>query len=142
MAITPSRTTNVPDYRARPSVGRENGVGVNRRYARPATRVDADGNIIPNRARPSRTNADGTVSTRPGRVPSDGQSTRPSRGEATRPTRTETVRPTRESAPARQPESRPSYSPPARESSGGGRSSSGSSGGGGGGGRSSRSGRG
>lgn len=125
------RTTNVPDYRSRPSVGRENGVGSYRNgYGRTAsgvTRSDANGNVVSRQRRAEAYDANGSNSSAPART----SNTRPARSqtESARPARTENT------APARQPESRPSYTPPARSdggSSGGGSrgSSSGSSGGG------------
>jgi hypothetical protein len=115
------RTTNVPNYKARPYIGRENGVGTNRGMARSTTtRSDVNGNTIPGRSRSERYSPNSrtaTAGSRPERVNAPTQS---------RPTRTE-------SAPAR---TQPTYSPPARSDggsrSGGGSSSSGSSGGGGG----------
>ncbi|MES2830110.1 MAG: hypothetical protein V4687_18270 [Bacteroidota bacterium] len=110
------RTTNVPDYRARPYVGRENGVGANRGMARTATsttrRTDAAGNTISERSRSERYNPNNNASA-PAR--SD-RSTAPQ----ARPTRTE-------SAPAARPA--PTYTPPARTESSrsSGSSSSGSS---------------
>jgi uncharacterized membrane protein YgcG len=133
------RTTNVPDYRSRPSMGRDNGVGTYRPNGRASgtTRSDVNGNVI-SRTRRAETYNNGNNNTAPGRT-----STRPERAqtENTRPSRTENT------APARQPETRPTYNPPARSdagSSGGGRSSSGSSGSGssGGGSRPTRAGRG
>jgi hypothetical protein len=133
------RTTNVPDYRSRPSMGRDNGVGTYRPgNARTSgtTRSDVNGNVI------SRTRRAETYNN--GNTPAGRTSTRPERAQtqSARPARTENTAP-----PARQPETRPSYTPPARSdagSSGGGRSSSGSSGSGssGGGSRPTRAGRG
>ena len=119
------RTTNVPDYRSRPRVGRENGVGYNSRFGNPRSsvvRTDANGKVISGRSRSERYNPDAKAPSRVDR----GSSTRPTRAETTRPqtqerpTRTEAPRPTRT-------ESRPTYTPPARtESSRGSSSSSGS----------------
>ncbi|MFP5080896.1 hypothetical protein [Pedobacter sp. JCM 36344] len=123
------RTTNVPDYKARPYVGRENGVGTNRGMAKSTTRrSDVNGNPTLERSRSERYN------------PNDRAATVPSRSDrsnapAQRPTRTE-------SAPARPA---PTYSPPTRSESsrGSGSSSSGSSSGSSGGGaRPTRAGRG
>ena len=118
------RTTNVPDYRSRPRVGRENGVGANSRFGNPRSsvvRTDANGNVIPSRSRSERAAA-ANAATRTDR----GTATRPARAEAPRtetqqrPARTESARPART-------ESRPTYTPPARtESSRGSSSSSGS----------------
>jgi hypothetical protein len=125
------RTTNVPEYKARPYVGRENGVGTNRGMARSTTRrSDVNGNPVLERSRSDRYNPDGRAAT---------SVNRPDRSNApvqSRPTRTE-------SAPAR---TQPTYSPPARSDGGSrssGSSSSGSSGGSSGGGaRPTRAGRG
>ncbi len=93
------RTTNVPDYRSRPSMGRENGVGTCYRpggRASGTTRSDVNGNVI-SRTRRAETYNNGN-NTSPGRT-----STRPERSqtESARPSRTENT------APARQPETRP-----------------------------------
>jgi hypothetical protein len=124
------RTTNV-DYKARPYIGRENGVGTNRGMARSTTtRSDINGNPVMERSRSERysNERNATAPTRADRSNAPAQS---------RPTRAE-------SAPARsQPQ--PSFSPPARSDGGGSRSggSSGSSGGSSGGGaRPTRAGRG
>jgi len=134
------RTTNVPDYRPRPALGRENGIGSYRNgLARPANsrgavRSDADGNVISRRSRAEMYDANenrasnGRTSTR------RTQETTQPPADNRRPTRTESYTP-----PARQPESRPSYSPPPSRGSSGSGSSSGSSGGGA---RSGRAGRG
>ncbi|MEJ7559090.1 MAG: hypothetical protein WKF66_12335 [Pedobacter sp.] len=125
------RTTNVPEYKARPYLGRENGVGTNRGMARSTTtRSDVNGNRVIERSRSERFGNDRNQTTQ-GRVDRSNAPTQ------SRPTRTE-------SAPAR---SQPTYSPPARSDGGGSRSSggsssSGSSGGGGGGARPTRAGRG
>ena len=123
------RTTNVPDYKARPYLGRENGVGTNRgNMARSTTRrSDVNGNPISERSRPERYSTSDRATNLPSRS-SDRSSTPQSR-----PARTET-------APTRTP----SYSPPARTEStrSSGSSSSGSSGTSGGGARPTRAGRG
>jgi uncharacterized membrane protein YgcG len=138
------RTTNVPDYRARPSGGRENGIGRGD-YGRVSgrstvTRSDANGNVISRQSRAERYNAaennNPTATTRTSnRRTQDAPQQQP---QSARPTRTESAAP-----PARQPESRPapSYSPPAR-SEGSSRGSSSGSGSSGGGSRSGRAGRG
>ena len=110
------RTTIVPDYRSRPRVGRENGVGYDSRYSSPrssAVRTDANGNEIPGRSRSDRYNPNANAPTRSER----GSATRPARAQPTRPqpqqqrpTRTESARPSRT-------ESRPTYTPPARTES-------------------------
>ncbi|WP_316809894.1 hypothetical protein [Pedobacter heparinus] len=126
------RTTNVPDYRARPARGSSNGYN--------GTRGNTD--YLSPRSSARGQNNTGNVSTgRPSRG-SSGTTQRPTTTESARPTRTETSRPTRteSSRPA------PSYTPPSRgsegSSSGGsyGGGSSGGSGGAGGGGRPSRGG--
>ncbi len=110
------RTTIVPDYKARPYMGREDGVSTNRGITRSSNsttrRVDVNGNPVNERSRSERYNPN-TAPTTPSR--SD-RSTAP----AARPTRTE-------SAPAQRPE--PTYAPPARSegSRSSGSSSSGSS---------------
>lgn len=111
------RTTNVQDYRSRPGLGRENGVGSNRNSlgraanGRGTVRSDDNGNVISRRGRAA--TYDGN---NPGNTSGRTSSTRPAREQS------ESVRPTRgqsNTAPARQPEAtRPAYTPPARSSEG------------------------
>lgn len=126
------RTTNVPDYRSRPGLGRENGVGSYRNSlgrpstGRAATRSDANGNVISRQTRAERYAAENGNPGAPSRTSNRRTQETAQPADNRRPARTETA------PPARQPESRPSYSPPpSRGSSGSGSSGSGSSGGGG-----------
>ncbi len=132
------RTTNVPDYRPRPGLGRENGIGTYRdglgrpASGRGAVRTDQNG-VVTRRSRAEMYDANENAGTN-GRVSNRRTQETTQPAQNSRPTRTESYTP-----PARQPESRPSYTPP--PASRGSSSGSGSSGGGGGT-RSGRAGRG
>jgi len=117
------RTTNVPDYRARPSRGSANGYNGNRNYGdgssylspRSSSRGQSADRPVAVGSRPSRGN---TVNTGSSSRPATTESTRPSRGESTRPTRESYTPP-------------PTYNPPpSRGSSDGGSRGGGSYGGG------------
>lgn len=136
------RTTNAPDYRSRPSVGRENGIGSYRNgygrtnTGRGTTRSDANGNIS-RQTRSERYGANDNNTTTNPRTSTRRSQDSPQPAQSTRSTRTENYTP-----PARQTDSRPTYSPPpARSDGGGSRSSSGSSSSGSSGSSGSRSGR-
>lgn len=110
------RTTMVPDYKARPYLGRENGVGITTRgMARPSSSVtrrsDASGNIVNERSRSDRyvPNTSTTAPTRSER----------STASPARPERTQSAPPPR---PA------PASTPPTRSESTRGSSGSSSSG--------------
>ncbi|ACU05109.1 MULTISPECIES: hypothetical protein [Pedobacter] len=127
------RTTNVPDYRARPARGGSNGYNGTRgnaEYLSPRSSARGQnnaGNTAVSSGRPSRGSSGTTQRTT--------ESSRPGSSEMSRPSRTETSRPA------------PTYTPPSRGSEGsssggsyGGGSSGGGAGGAGGGGRPSRGG--
>ena len=114
------RTTNAPDYRARPAVGRENGIGTYRPGGRTSgtTRSDVNGNVISRQTRSERYGAsDNNATTNPR---TSNRRSQDSPQPAQRPTRTENYTP-----PARQAD-RPTYTPPPARSDGGGSRSSGS----------------
>lgn len=133
------RTTNVPDYRARPSRGSSNGYNGTRGnadYLSPRSSARGD-----NAGRPGTGNTiSGSRPTRGNTTNNNGQSSRPTNTESARPSRTESTRPSRTEStrPARESYTPPAYTPPpSRGSSDGGSSrggspSGGSSGGGGG----------
>jgi len=124
------RTTSVPNYAARPYLGRENGVGSNRGMSAMGSttrRSDANGNLVRERSRSERYVPNSQ--TAPGRTD---RSTAPA--QQARPARTQQAAP----QPART--ERPSYTPPPARSEGS--RSSGSSSGSSSGARPARSGRG